>query len=622
MTGSKKLLSVPLPFPDETFPSWIARYHILSGDPSPTRTVTRLFGTPAFGVTSNLPCHLEHFFKQLPEGLMAGVDEMIDQLTLLPYYRPFLKPSALAGIKDAMAFGGRGGVATKVSFARNTILKTWFARFCPVCIQEDLRRFGQPYWHRSHQLPGVTVCARHGCLLLERCRSCQHEIGQYNHLYLPHLVCINGHRLTEQVDYVARDDRRLLLASISDALLQSTMGPIPLENIRRAYLVGLIGKGLAVSSKKILQKNFHETFEAFYGAGFLATLGLPLQKSYCNDWLAHMRTAVRSPHPVKHLLVIGFLFGSWENFIDAMNLVHVDTPRKQYPPRQRPDDEWIERLRELLIHQGRTLKETAAVLGKSDYVLSVIAERLGIRKRLKKPAGGKDRSGQILQEMLSTEPLEQIAVRHGISVKHLRKLIYEAGPRFQQRRNRILKNARRDAYRQCIDTFLKGKSGITNLDIRTAAYKELVWLKNHDRAWLDRKLKAHKVTTGRRVLRNGRFDWVQKDKSMAAALESAAARLMNAPGRPKRVGIEALRRALGKPGVLHGLSKLPVTAAQLSELVEQKEDYHRRVIRWAFDDMTEKGLRLTRGSILAHVHLKVKDVSAAIIELIEQLVNK
>ncbi|WP_144140733.1 TniQ family protein [Paraburkholderia sp. BCC1884] len=39
-------------------------------------------------------------------------------------------------------------------------------RFCPECLREDLQRYGESYWHRSHQLPGVYTCISHRRLLL------------------------------------------------------------------------------------------------------------------------------------------------------------------------------------------------------------------------------------------------------------------------------------------------------------------------------------------------------------------------------------------------------------------------------------------------------------------------
>jgi hypothetical protein len=38
-------------------------------------------------------------------------------------------------------------------------------RICPACVKEDIRSKGFFYYHRTHQIPGVNVCYKHGCLL-------------------------------------------------------------------------------------------------------------------------------------------------------------------------------------------------------------------------------------------------------------------------------------------------------------------------------------------------------------------------------------------------------------------------------------------------------------------------
>src|SRR3546814_18116907 len=46
-------------------------------------------------------------------------------------------------------------------------------RYCQACVADDRLAFGDAYWHREHQLPGVIVCNSHGCQLTDSsvCRS-------------------------------------------------------------------------------------------------------------------------------------------------------------------------------------------------------------------------------------------------------------------------------------------------------------------------------------------------------------------------------------------------------------------------------------------------------------------
>lgn len=52
----------------------------------------------------------------------------------------------------------------------NTHVSNW--RFCRACIDNDTQKFGAPYFHRDHQLPGVFHCLKHREPLIDGCLAC------------------------------------------------------------------------------------------------------------------------------------------------------------------------------------------------------------------------------------------------------------------------------------------------------------------------------------------------------------------------------------------------------------------------------------------------------------------
>ena len=46
-------------------------------------------------------------------------------------------------------------------------------KFCPACFENDISRYGEAYWHRTHQIPGILVCLEHKTLLHESLVSFQ-----------------------------------------------------------------------------------------------------------------------------------------------------------------------------------------------------------------------------------------------------------------------------------------------------------------------------------------------------------------------------------------------------------------------------------------------------------------
>lgn len=42
-----------------------------------------------------------------------------------------------------------------------------YLRYCPLCAEEDRMKYGETYWHRSHQMMGVDICPVHFCKLTD-----------------------------------------------------------------------------------------------------------------------------------------------------------------------------------------------------------------------------------------------------------------------------------------------------------------------------------------------------------------------------------------------------------------------------------------------------------------------
>lgn len=42
-----------------------------------------------------------------------------------------------------------------------------YLRFCPVCVMEDRKAYGETYWHRKHQIRNMNICTKHNCRLME-----------------------------------------------------------------------------------------------------------------------------------------------------------------------------------------------------------------------------------------------------------------------------------------------------------------------------------------------------------------------------------------------------------------------------------------------------------------------
>ena len=112
-----------------------------------------------------------------------------------------------------------------------------YLRYCPLCVQEDEQLFGEPYWHREHQFPSLTVCVKHHVMLENGNVVAWGERLQS----LWRLVTFRNVSVTvpREVDKFNNDHRRqLLMADIAMRLLTTTPSDESQFELTSQYLAG------------------------------------------------------------------------------------------------------------------------------------------------------------------------------------------------------------------------------------------------------------------------------------------------------------------------------------------------------------------------------------------------
>ena len=156
----------PSPYPDELWYSVLARYHTHSGALSWQATMAALFGDARdTDVGSFFPNNSIHkILAQLPPGFLPA-QEIALQHTLLPFLLRFQPADRKAAILEAFLIGED----MRPRYLRATRdIKPRSMRYCPVCVREDTQTYGEPYWHREHQIGLMPLCPRHRCRLRDK----------------------------------------------------------------------------------------------------------------------------------------------------------------------------------------------------------------------------------------------------------------------------------------------------------------------------------------------------------------------------------------------------------------------------------------------------------------------
>ncbi len=165
---------LPKPYPDELLYSIIARTAYHYGYWSPTQLLLPLFGSREVIAVPDLPSNLAALAARTSEAWGLSAEELAVRHTLLGYYTHFqgsrLRQDILASMYE------RGGFnQVRLGICAGSALSPKRFRLCLQCHEEDKMQshaegrlqYGETYWHRSHQLPGVLVCDRHGIVLHE-----------------------------------------------------------------------------------------------------------------------------------------------------------------------------------------------------------------------------------------------------------------------------------------------------------------------------------------------------------------------------------------------------------------------------------------------------------------------
>ncbi len=125
--------------------------------------------------------------RQLPEDhALADPTQAAFRHTALNYCTYFHKEWQRADTASRMIAGEYGSqLFFYLGFRGSNLARPRPLRYCEACAREDFERVGTTYWHLSHHLPGVFVCATHGRRLVHGCVACHEHFQSKKDVRLP-----------------------------------------------------------------------------------------------------------------------------------------------------------------------------------------------------------------------------------------------------------------------------------------------------------------------------------------------------------------------------------------------------------------------------------------------------
>lgn len=264
----------PTLLPDETVYSGWARFGDRVGETSLYLLSPALFNERCRDTRFNLEPRIHAFSKTFDGEQQYGKPNyLIQHHTLYPLYslnnNPDKEPSSY---KFRECFLSRNHAMLLIRH-QYSLLPT-HARFCPQCHIEDINNYGEPYWHRLHQVPGIQICARHLCFLEDSALI----IRMKNNISLGHFISARK-AITQTTDFRVLDGvdteiarLQILFAKNADFMLNH-----PDEYIDIVGLLNISGHKFQMGNPRYpfhLPRAITEAIENKYSHEVRETLGI------------------------------------------------------------------------------------------------------------------------------------------------------------------------------------------------------------------------------------------------------------------------------------------------------------------------------------------------------------
>lgn len=564
-------------------------------------TLLDLFGSENAPITLGVPNRLQGFCNRLPNNSFILPKRIIDEHTLFPLYRPFLTQEKASKIEEAIIYSNRN-VSLLIGIYNNPVSE--YLRFCPLCIEEDIAKYGETYWHRSHQIAAVTFCPIHYVEL----RESGFELRQLGHKqFYPATK-----KLLDKLNDISRnitDIERKVSYSIH-WLLQNNQN-IDIELVKKNYLFFLHKKSLSSYGGNIKSSQLIKNFLAFFEQDYLSRIKCDGEIK----WL--IRLLYKNPinNPIKHILFIIFLgVGIAEFFMGDYELLPFGRP--PWPCLNPAADHYGNLVVDNLVFKecnGRIIGSFKCQCGYEYYRRGpdIYKENCFVKTYPKS-------YGSIWEDKVNN------LIKQGYSMNKISKVLkcdYEVIKNYMNKNNDSKNNQSKlsvmeDKRRYCrerLKEILEQNPNITRSKFKLGYTAEAQWLYRCDREWFYEQipLKPAKIRG---------IDWKSKDKEISIEVVNAIKEIKNRQKKPVKITFHLIGITINKFNLLRkNLDRMPLTRTVIENNVETTESYRKKRIKYEFNELCKSGVRLSVDKILRRSSI-YKNQLAELEEYVKKLI--
>ena len=520
---------IPSWLPDEIIFSLASRYHFYTLGRSSLNTSLNLFGVGTSGTHHDFPAGID-YFAEICEGKLGAAEDIICERSVLPYITRFQDDAV-----RKLAIASMRGSAIGSLKATLGLLNSWFRtnlplKACPSCIVSDIDTIGEPYWHRTHQVPGIWLCPDHRVPLRQASVKTNH-IGKYR-WFLPEEEMLQASMLEER--WMLTKEAERVLYGIAEVALRLLSLPcdyfFDLEQLSEFYRQRLKVMGwVSTHGKNRLEYSAKRFCERYVDLRFIPEFSLmPSSVGEAESFLKRsLRLSQIGRNPLRHVFMIHFLYGDWDEFMKVINLECTrEAPQSVLPKRSDADRADLatpeqQRFIKLVLEEGLSIRVAARICGVSVGTGIMWAAKFQLPVKIRPKFIDAAKKTSIEQVLKEGGTLGEVAQSENVCVATVQKIL--SGSESLRKEWQEAKFRRvRDRWRACISSFLQRNPSAGREKIKKSCRAAFAWLSRHDREWLCENLpppiKLHKST-------EPKVDWKQRDREYRAEVGSKAEKI-------------------------------------------------------------------------------------------------
>ncbi|GMO01636.1 TnsD family transposase [Parageobacillus thermoglucosidasius] len=610
---------LPRLYDGELLYSLFARYHAHSLNESPKQTMLELFGNQNHLAVPDLPTNLYSFYQRAKHFIGRELDELICKHTFYNFYTKFLDPKKQNYIKAVMELGiAKGAIHMMSGIMANGVKEKSHFHYCPQCVLEDMKKYGETYWRLTHQLPGVYICTKHE-LYLER--STVPFRGFNKHVFvaatLENCPCrqsieVKDSRTFIHLLQIARECEALALGGVDIDLVQ----------LHSLYKFLLFEKGFVTVKGNVNQRKLAEQFQNYYGTEVLRLLQSEVNYHNPSCWLkAITRKPRKAFHPIRHILLINFLGETLQSISNSNIKANLPFGIGPYLCLNRASE-----------HYGEAIipKVEITFCQKTKRPIGTFRCKCGFHYSRKGPDTRREDKYKIdrIKQFgdIWIKKLHQLIRKDGLSYRAAARIL-GVDTKTVIKYSRVDNDLDKDKHYQTNSKknelmkrewlmHIEDNSGLSITKLRELKPALYAWLYRHEKEWLLKVSPKH----NRHKYRNLRVDWDKRDKEIADEIKEVVKYILKQEP-PIRITVSRVGNMIKRRSLLEKhLDKLPRSKDILKQYIENIDDFQIRRIQYAVRHLKEKNEEIKEWKIRRIAGLR-NNLSARVENFLEQVVK-